>query len=296
MGSSLTEIEKIRPAFGDIYEKAAATALRVSTIEFRMPAMKHRGQHFVVTGAGSGIGRAIALRLAADGASLSLFGRRTGPLRETEQLAVAAGAPDPFVVSCDVSDRQAISHAVAQAAIANGPLRGLIANAGVGGTNKPGEDDRWDELLGTNLSGTYYSFRAAAEHFVSGTEARHLIAISSILGRIGVPHYTGYCASKTGILGLVRALAAELASDNVQVNAVCPGWVDTEMAWDGIEGMAKGMQVSKDQAYAAAMSAVPMGRMSKPEDVAGLVSWLASSESRGVTGQGLDMNGGAYMI
>ena len=111
-----------------------------------------------------------------------------------------------------------------------------------------------------------------------------------------MPHYTGYCASKTGILGLVRALAAELAGDNVQVNAVCPGWVDTEMAWDGIEGMAKGMQVSKDEAYAAAMSAVPMGRMSKPEDVAGLVSWLASSESRGVTGQGLDMNGGAYMI
>ncbi len=120
--------------------------------------------------------------------------------------------------------------------------------------------------------------------------------MSSILGRIGVPGYTGYCASKTGLLGLVRALAAELAKKDVQVNAICPGWVDTEMAWEGIEGMAKGMKVSKEAAFEAAMAAVPLGRMSAPEDIAGLLCWLVSDDSRGVTGQGIDMNGGAFMI
>lgn len=258
--------------------------------------MKHQDQHFLVTGAGSGIGRAIALRLAAEGATITLMGRRTEPLRETERLVLAAGGPDPFVVSCDVGSRAAVSEAVASAANAQGPLRGLIANAGIGGPNWDGDDDRWDDLITTNLSGTYHCFRAASRHLIEDGRARHLIAVSSILGRIGVPGYTGYCASKTGLLGLVRALAAELASKDVQVNAICPGWVDTEMAWEGIEGMAKGMRVSKEEAYAAAMSAVPLGRMSAPEDIAGLLCWLVSDDSRGVTGQGIDMNGGAFMI
>jgi ketoreductase len=120
--------------------------------------------------------------------------------------------------------------------------------------------------------------------------------VSSILARIGVPGYTGYCASKAGILGLVRALAGELAADNVQVNAVCPGWVDTSMAREGLDGMASGMGISAEEAYSIAMQAVPMGRMSEPEDVAGMISWLASPDARGVTGQALDINGGAFMI
>ena len=111
-----------------------------------------------------------------------------------------------------------------------------------------------------------------------------------------MPGYTGYCASKAGILGLVRALAAELAPAGVQVNAVCPGWVDTAMAHEGLEGMAAGMGVTVDEAHAIAMQAVPLGRMGKPEEVAGLVRWLASDDARGVTGQGIDMNGGAFMI
>lgn len=258
--------------------------------------MQHKDEHFVVTGAGTGIGRAITLRLAAEGASLTLLGRRMDPLRETERLARSAGAPDPFVVSCDVSDKAAVGNAIEQAATALGPLRGLIANAGIGGSNQPGDEDRWDQLVATNLSGTYYCFRAAIEQLVDDEQPRHLVAISSILGRIGVGGYTGYCASKTGILGLVRALAAELAPRDIQVNAVCPGWVDTEMAWEGIDGMAAGMKVSRDEAYKLAMSAVPMGRMSQPSDIAGLVGWLVSGDAPGLTGQGLDMNNGAFMI
>jgi NAD(P)-dependent dehydrogenase (short-subunit alcohol dehydrogenase family) len=117
----------------------------------------------------------------------------------------------------------------------------------------------------------------------------------SILARIGVPGYTGYCASKAGLLGLVRALAMELAPREVQVNAVCPGWVDTDMAWEGIDGMAAGLGTTRAEALAAAMADVPLGRMSRPEDVAGLVSWLLSPDARGVTGQALDMNNGAWM-
>jgi NAD(P)-dependent dehydrogenase (short-subunit alcohol dehydrogenase family) len=119
--------------------------------------------------------------------------------------------------------------------------------------------------------------------------------VSSILARIGVPGYSGYCASKAGLLGLVRAMSAELAASEVQVNAVCPGWVNTSMANEGIEGMAAGMNMSVEEARALAMSAVPMGRMSEPEDIAGFVAWLISEDARGVTGQALDMNGGAFM-
>jgi ketoreductase len=172
----------------------------------------------------------------------------------------------------------------------------VVANSGVGGPNEAGSEDRFDDLVATNLIGTYACMRAAHEHLAEGPGVRHLIAISSILARIGVPGYTGYCASKAGILGLVRALSCELAPENIQVNAVCPGWVDTAMAREGLEGMAKGMQISAEAAHAKAMESVPRGRMSEPEEIAGVVSWLASEDALGVTGQAIDVNGGAFMI
>ncbi|MEM7310379.1 MAG: SDR family NAD(P)-dependent oxidoreductase [Planctomycetota bacterium] len=259
-----------------------------------------RGRHVVVTGAGTGIGRAIALRLAERGARLALLARRRKPLAETAALAEEAGAEATFVRSVDVRDRQKVDRGFAAAAKELGPVWALVANSGVGGPNGPasGEraaDDRFDDLVATNLNGTYFCMRAAERHLAEGPDERHLVAVSSILARIGVPGYSGYCASKAALLGLSRALAAELAPGGVQVNAVCPGWVDTEMAWEGIDGMAQGLGVSRDEAFAMAMSDVPMGRMGKPEDVAGLVSWLLSRDARGVTGQGLDMNNGAYM-
>jgi NAD(P)-dependent dehydrogenase (short-subunit alcohol dehydrogenase family) len=115
------------------------------------------------------------------------------------------------------------------------------------------------------------------------------------LARIGVGGYTGYCASKAGILGLVRALAVELAPQNVQVNALCPGWVNTSMARQGLEGMAQGMGVSLEEAHRIAMSAVPLGRMSEPQEVAGTVRWMLSADARGLTGQAVDLNHGAFM-
>ncbi len=255
---------------------------------------RQANQHFLVTGAGTGIGRAISLRLAAEGASLSLMARGKERLEQTAEMCRGAGAAGVFVVSADVRQREQVDAAVDAAALALGPFRGAIANSGIGGANEPGPEDRFDDLVQTNLVGTYSTLRAVQRHLATGG-ARHLVAIASILGRFGVPGYTGYCASKTGIIGLVRALAHELAADEIQVNAICPGWVSTDMAWQGIDGMASGMGISRDEAHAMAMSAVPMGRMSEPADIAGMVAWLVSGDARGVTGQGLDMNGGAWM-
>jgi len=252
-------------------------------------------RHVVVSGAGTGIGRAIALRFAREGAKLSLLARDVGRLEATAAEAKAAGAEAARAVRCDIRRRADVEAAFEALVALNGPVAVLVANSGVGGPNQPGGDDRFDDLVATNLNGTYHCLRAAQARLAKPPTSRHLIVVSSILARIGVPGYTGYCASKAGLLGLVRALAAELAPDDVAVNAVCPGWVETDMAREGLEGMAQGMGLSFEEAHAKAMEAVPLGRMSAPEDIAGLVAWLASPDSRGVTGQGLDMNGGAWM-
>jgi NAD(P)-dependent dehydrogenase (short-subunit alcohol dehydrogenase family) len=122
-----------------------------------------------------------------------------------------------------------------------------------------------------------------------------LLFIASILARIGVGGYTGYCASKAALLGLTRSLAMELAPEAIQVNALCPGWVDTDMARQGIEGFAAATGQSFEQAKASAMAQVPLGRMASPEEVAALAAYALSDEARGLTGQALDLNGGAWM-
>ena len=255
------------------------------------------GRHVLVTGGGTGIGAAIAGRLAAEGALLSLFARDAGRLEEVVRSLEAPASGAHFTASCDVRDSGAVRAAVAAAAGECGPLYACVANAGLGGPNGPADEggDRWTDLVDTNLSGTYHTLSAARAHLAPAGEARHLVVISSILARIGVPGYSGYCASKAGLLGLVRSMAAELAPEEIQVNALCPGWVNTSMATDGLEGMAQGMSISVEEARALAMSEVPMGRMSEPKDIAGFVSWLISADARGVTGQALDMNGGAFM-
>lgn len=254
------------------------------------------GQHIVITGAGTGIGRAIALRLAEEGARVSLFGRREDLLQKTAKLAAERGADKIHHASLDIRDRNAVHESFQEACRSLGPLRAVIANSGIGGANGPGPEDRFGDLIDTNLTGTYSCLRAGQVGLAPGPDARHLVVISSILARIGVPGYTGYCASKAGLTGLVRALSAELAGDNVQVNAVCPGWVDTEMAWEGIDGMAQALGITRDEAHRQAMQAVPLGRMSQPEEIAGLVAWLISSDAIGVTGQSIDVNNGAFMI
>jgi len=234
------------------------------------------GKHAVVTGAGTGIGRAIAQRLAEEGARLTLLARDASRLED-----VVDGAT---VKACDIRDEAQVRAAIAE------PLDFLVANAGIGGPNADGADDRFDDLVRTNLYGTYWCCRAAEPLLPDGGR---IVVTSSILARIGVPGYTGYCASKAALLGLVRSLAAELAPRKIQVNAICPGWVNTEMAWEGLDAF-PGM--TRDQAFEVAMREVPLGRMSEPAEIAGTVAWLLSPDALGVTGQSVDHNNGAFMI
>jgi NAD(P)-dependent dehydrogenase (short-subunit alcohol dehydrogenase family) len=234
--------------------------------------VRFANRHFVVTGAGRGIGRAIALRLASEGATVSRLQR--------------SELDEPGAFRCDIRDRGDVDRAFAAATDANGPIHALVANAGIGGPNAAGEGDRFDDLVATNLTGTYSCVRAAER----SAELTHVVVTSSILARIAVPGYTGYSASKAALLGLVRSFAAELAPRDVQVNAIVPGWVDTDMAWEGLDAMPG----SREEAFAAAMREVPLGRMAQPEDIAGTVAWLLSDDARGVTGQGIDHNNGAF--
>jgi NAD(P)-dependent dehydrogenase (short-subunit alcohol dehydrogenase family) len=234
------------------------------------------GKHVVVTGAGTGIGRAIAQRLAAEGARLTLMARDESRLRD-----VVPGAATKAV---DIRDRDAVFAAFDE------QLDALVANAGIGGPNAPGEDDRWDDIVQTNLSGSYWCVRAAEPLLVDGGR---VVVTSSILARIGVAGYTAYCASKAGLLGMVRAFAAELAPRGIQVNGVCPGWVNTDMAW---EGLSEWPGLTPDEAWEIAKQEVPLRRMGEPEEIAGTVAWLLSRDAFGVTGQGIDHNNGAWMI
>ena len=248
-----------------------------------------QGRHIVVTGGGRGIGRAIAERLAQEGARLTLLAR------DLEALRLVASELNAAAAACDIRDRGQVDAAFAAAAADRGPIHALIANSGLGGANDDGPGDRFDDLIATNLSGTYYCMRAAQRHLAPGPETRHFVVLSSILARIPVAGYTGYSASKAGLLGLVRSLAVELAPQNVQVNAICPGWVDTDMTWSGLDGIAEAAGGTRDDAYREAMREVPLGRMGKPAEVAGTVAWLLSDDARGVTGQAIDQNGGAWM-
>ena len=166
------------------------------------------------------------------------------------------------------------------------PLDALVANAGLGGPNADGAGDRFDDIVRTNLYGTYWCIRAAIPHLPDGGR---VVVTSSILARIGVAGYTGYCASKAGLLGLVRSFAAELAPRRIQVNAICPGWVDTEMAW---QGLSEWDGLTQEEAWDEARREVPLRRMSQPEEIAATVAWLLSDEASYTTGALLDVAGG----
>ena len=250
--------------------------------------LRFAGRHVVVTGGGKGIGKAIAERLAAEGATLSLLAPN---MDELEQVAELVGGDAHF---CDIRDRDAVDSAFAAAAAARGPVHALVANSGVGGGNADGPGDRFEEIVQTNLFGTYWCIRAAVRELAPSPERRDVVVIASILARIAVPGYTAYSASKAGLLGLVRSFSAELAPGDVQVNAICPGWVESDMAWQGIDEIVAATGMTREQAVADAMSAVPLGRMGRPEDIAGTVAWLLSGDSRGITGQAIDQNGGAW--
>ena len=251
------------------------------------------GQRALVTGGGSGIGRGIAQVLAGRGALVAVVGRRQENLDQTVSQLAEKGHK-AWAFAADVTDAAAIAQACSDAADAMGGVTALVNNAGAGGPNGCGIDgpERWDELIRTNLDGSFFTIRGVLPHMPDGGS---IVQISSVLGRFGVPGYTGYCASKHGVIGLTKALALELAPREITVNAICPGWVDTEMAHAGLQLMADGMNITYDQAHETAMSAVPMGRILQPEEIGETVAWLCSDGARGMTGQAISHCGGQVM-
>jgi ketoreductase len=252
-----------------------------------------RGKCCLVTGGGSGIGAAIARGLGAAGATVAVLGRQRAALQATI-ASLGARRDRAFAVVADVTNREQLRRAVDRAAKSMQGLDVLVNNAGTGGPNGcalPGPD-RWDEVVRTNLDGVFHTTRAALAHLRDGGR---IVNISSVLGRFGVPGYTAYCASKHGVIGLTKALALELAPRAVTVNAICPGWVDTEMAAAGMRLLAESMHVGFDEARRHALAAVPLGRMLEPAEIAELVLWLCSKAARGMTGQAISHCGGQVM-
>ncbi len=251
------------------------------------------GKRIVVTGGGSGIGAGIAEVLGEHGAVLALLGRRKDAL-DAVAARLAAKGVRVSTFTADVTDRAATEAAIDAAARAMSGLDGVVNNAGVGGPNGcalPGPD-RFDEIMRTNVDGVFHSSRAACKHLIDGGR---IVSISSVLGRFGVPGYTAYCASKHAVIGMMKALALELAPRRITVNTICPGWVDTGMAKQGMELLAQTMGTSFEQARTAALSAVPLGRILQPREVGELTAWLCSDAASGMTGQAITHDGGQVM-
>jgi NAD(P)-dependent dehydrogenase (short-subunit alcohol dehydrogenase family) len=246
--------------------------------------------NIVITGAGSGIGRSIAIALAQREYTLILLGRNFEKLEYTKSLLNNPAQHQSH--TCDIRNSKEIKKALENVS----SIYSLIANAGVGGENEYGDQDRWQEIVDTNLTGTYKTIQECLPLIKKDSAPyKKIIIISSILARLGVPGYSAYCASKAGLLGLTRSLAAKHSGDGILVNALCPGWVDTDMAQEGLQGFADALNVSKDEAYKEAMKPVPLGKMSQPEEVAKLVAFLISEEQSSISGQTLDINNGALM-
>jgi NAD(P)-dependent dehydrogenase (short-subunit alcohol dehydrogenase family) len=250
----------------------------------------------IITGAGSGIGRAAAQLLSQDSQYvLLLVGRRKEALHQT--LALCANQGQHRLLDLDVRDGAAWKQALAQCQNEMQNAYALFANAGVGGENHYGPQDRWEEIISTNLTGTYVSIMECMPYFLQRVHAHaHILITSSCLARFGVPRYPAYCAAKEGLLGLTKSLAVEHARSGLLINAICPGWVETEMAQAGIQKIADFAGTTYDTAYSEQMGYVPTGKMSQPTEIAAMVAFMFSGQQVSMTGQGIDINNGSFMI
>jgi NAD(P)-dependent dehydrogenase (short-subunit alcohol dehydrogenase family) len=251
-----------------------------------------RNEHVVITGASRGIGAAIARALAQTGARLSLIGRT----RESLDKVAAQLRSEAFVVVADVTDGAAVQSAFAQAKERFGPVTILVNNAGQA-RSAPlhvGDESLWNEMLAVNLGSVYRCIRCVLPDMLQADRGR-IINIASTAGLTGYPYVTAYCAAKHGVIGLTRALAIELARKNITVNAVCPGYTDTDLSRDAIAAIQKKTGRSEADVRAVFTAHNPQGRMVSSEEVAQTVLWLCTNDVGSITGQSIAIAGGELM-
>jgi 3-oxoacyl-[acyl-carrier protein] reductase len=238
----------------------------------------------LVTGASRGIGRACAQALAAAGHRVILAARSLDKLHELEQ-EIKNGGAEAFVLEIDLSDIQSITNSIAKATKEIGRVDILINNAGITKDGlavrmKPAD---WQLVIDTNLSGAFYAIQQVLPSMMRERWGR-IVNISSVVGEMGNPGQANYVASKAGLIGLTKSLAQEVGSRNITVNAIAPGFIETDMT-----------HVLSEELKAKMLAQTPLRRMGTPEDIAQAVRFLVSDDASFITGHVLDVNGGIYM-
>ncbi|MBV9760397.1 MAG: 3-oxoacyl-[acyl-carrier-protein] reductase [Acidobacteriaceae bacterium] len=238
----------------------------------------------LVTGASRGIGKACALSLASAGHRVIVAARNVQNLEDTAAAIRAAGS-ETFILELDISDRESVSSGISKASKDFGRIDILVNNAGVTKDGlairmKPAD---WEIVLHTNLSGAFYATQQVLPGMMRERWGR-IVNITSVVGETGNPGQANYVASKAGLIGLTKSLAREVASRNITVNAVAPGFIETDMT-NSLTADLKQKMIEQ----------TPLGRMGRPEDIASAVKFLASEEAAFITGHVLDVNGGIYM-
>jgi NAD(P)-dependent dehydrogenase (short-subunit alcohol dehydrogenase family) len=255
-----------------------------------------QGRRAVVTGAGRGIGRAIALALSMAGADVAVSARSTAEIEGVAEQLRAFGRR-ALAIPCDVTDAAQVAQ-LAEAAVAGlGGVDILVNNAGAATSHKflGHPDELWHQMLAINLTGVYYVTKAFVPHMVAQQSGR-IINIASITAKVGARYIAAYTASKHGVLGLTRALAAEFVSQNITVNAICPGYVDTPMTDGNVTNIVNRTGLSATQVRETLEKTSPQNRLIAPEEVAALVVYLAQDSARGITGQAINIDGGSVMF
>ncbi|RUW90025.1 SDR family NAD(P)-dependent oxidoreductase [Mesorhizobium sp. M7A.F.Ca.US.010.02.1.1] len=246
------------------------------------------GKHALVTGGGSGVGRAVALALAAAGIDVTICGRR-----EAELTEVAGENDRIFGIVADVTDEAAMAALYERAQAARGPFDIVVANAGMAGSapaHKTALSD-WQRTLDVNLTGAFLTVKPALAG-MAARKAGRIVFIASTAGLKGYAYVAPYVAAKHGVVGLMRALAAETAKSGVTVNALCPGFVETEMLEESIQRIIEKTGRSAGEARSSLASTNPQGRFIQPDEVAAAVLWLCGDAAQSITGQAISISGG----